>query len=60
MYICMCNALTDSEIQEVVQAGCADADSVYGACGCEMVCGRCRPTIDDMVARHGAAAMPAE
>ncbi len=42
MYICLCNALTDKRLKQVV----ATTDSqrpgeVYAACGCRAQCGKC-------------------
>ena len=49
MYICICNAVSDTEINAAIDAGNQCSDSVYKACGVEANCGMCRLDIEDMI-----------
>ena len=55
MYICLCNALTDTQIAAAVAAGADRTHDVYAACGCTAQCGGCTRTILAIV-REGSAA----
>lgn len=61
MYICLCNALTDSRIEEAVAGGAHRPRDVYGACGCRAQCGTCTKAILCLIrdARAGTAAAAA-
>ncbi|MCW3473197.1 (2Fe-2S)-binding protein [Limobrevibacterium gyesilva] len=42
MYICICNALTDSHVKQAIgEAGSTRPSEVYAACGCRAQCGNC-------------------
>ena len=42
MYVCLCNALTDRQVQQAAAtAGTTKPSSVYAACGCRAQCGQC-------------------
>lgn len=45
MYVCLCNALTDSKVRELAQAGISRVRDVYAGCGCITPCGRCAPSV---------------
>ncbi|MBE7159319.1 MAG: (2Fe-2S)-binding protein [Rhodospirillales bacterium] len=45
MYICSCNALTDSDVDRAIAAGASRPREVYAACGSQVQCGRCVNTI---------------
>jgi len=49
MYVCICNALTDGQINEVIDGGERDALAVHPCLGCTTRCGKCLPTIADMM-----------
>ena len=56
MYVCICNALTDCQINEVIDSGERDALAVHPCLGCSTRCGKCVSTIADMMeARQQAA-----
>jgi bacterioferritin-associated ferredoxin len=42
MYICICNAITERQVREVVRAGAASLDEIAAALGVGAGCGRCR------------------
>ncbi|MDF1721267.1 MAG: (2Fe-2S)-binding protein [Minwuia sp.] len=50
MYVCICNALTDRQVNEVIVAGERDALAVHPSLGCTTRCGKCLTTIADMMA----------
>lgn len=50
MYLCICNALTDRKLKEVITQGqSATAADVYQACGCRAQCGECVKAIKSML-----------
>jgi bacterioferritin-associated ferredoxin len=55
MYVCICNALSDDQIDGTIQSGVRDAHAVHGELGCAVRCGRCIPTIVEMMDAHGSA-----
>ena len=42
MYVCICNAVTDSDISNAVQAGVRNVKQLGQATGCSSTCGCCR------------------
>lgn len=62
MYVCICNALCDRTIREALDTGVERAGDVHARLGCETQCGRCLPTIADMLDgyRNGGRAEAAE
>lgn len=50
MYLCICNALTDRKLKDVIVEGnTASAADVYQACGCRAQCGECVKAIKAML-----------
>ena len=49
MYICICNALDDTQIRCVVDSGARTAGQVYAGLGCAPRCGKCVTQIRQMV-----------
>lgn len=45
MYVCLCNALTNTRIEEAVADGARRPRDVYGACGCRAQCGTCTKAV---------------
>jgi len=42
VYVCICNALTDSKLKQAACViGSIRPGQVYAACGCRLVCGQC-------------------
>lgn len=62
MYICICNAVTESKIRQAVTDGARSLRDVSGRTGCSTQCGRCvglaREVLDDALAGIGAARGP--
>lgn len=55
MYVCVCNAVTDSEIREAYAEGACSFDALRDELGVATCCGCCEPT-----ARHILATCQAE
>ncbi len=58
MYVCICNALSESRIRESTSAGAASVEEVYDLLGVRPQCGKCIPLIRDMVRQTSARAAP--
>lgn len=41
MYICVCNALTDKQVEFAITSGCRRPNDIYSQCGTKPQCGRC-------------------
>jgi bacterioferritin-associated ferredoxin len=52
MYVCVCLAVTDSKVREVIHEGAATVDAVTRACGAGGDCGACRGMIGEMIEDH--------
>jgi len=44
MYVCICNAVTDSDIRNAVEDGVRNMKQLGQATGCSSTCGCCRET----------------
>jgi len=59
MYICICNAVTESAIQQAVRDGARSLRDLSFRTGCSTQCGRCvgsaRAVMDETLAELGAA-----
>lgn len=51
MYVCICNAISDRQINSAIAGGANKVGSVYKACGAKPQCGRCSTMIGDMLSR---------
>ena len=49
MYICICNALNDTQIRCAVDSGAKTAGQVYAGLGCAPRCGKCVTAVRQMV-----------
>jgi bacterioferritin-associated ferredoxin len=49
MYICICNALNDTQIRCAVESGAKTPGQVYAGLGCAPRCGKCVTSIRHMV-----------
>jgi bacterioferritin-associated ferredoxin len=45
MYVCICNALTDTQIRDAIAGGAQRPKEVYAACNCSAQCGCCTGTM---------------
>lgn len=60
MYICQCNALTDTDILMAAAQGARRPKDVHTACGCTAQCGSCVKQIAHMLNEPAASAMAAQ
>lgn len=59
MYLCICNALTDRKLKDVIIEGSnANAADVYEACGCRAKCGTCVKMVKAMIQELVPGATP--
>lgn len=42
MYVCVCNGVTDRDIQRAVDEGCDSLEALAARTGCGVTCGCCR------------------
>lgn len=63
MYACICHAVTEAEVSEVIAAGSSTEEAVGDACGAGTGCGSCLDRICDMLSEryplHGRAPLRA-
>jgi bacterioferritin-associated ferredoxin len=52
MYVCVCMAVTDSEVEQAIAAGAETREAVTRACRAGGDCGACHGMIDDMIEDH--------
>jgi bacterioferritin-associated ferredoxin len=41
MIVCVCNAITESEVREAARKGCRTPEAAYASYDCELQCGCC-------------------
>ncbi len=49
MYVCVCNAITESDVREAVDAGAEDLWDLQAATGLASGCGSCKEVAADML-----------
>jgi len=49
MYVCICNAVTDSAIRQAVTEGARSLRDLSARTGCSTQCGRCVPTAREVL-----------
>ena len=49
MIVCVCNAITESEVREAARAGATCPDNAYARLGCEPHCGCCLVYAQDLI-----------
>jgi bacterioferritin-associated ferredoxin len=49
MYVCICRAVTDTDIREAVQNGCCSMRDLRNCLGVATQCGRCALTARDVL-----------
>lgn len=58
MFVCICNALNDRKVSEILANGAGTIDSpaaIHRAAGCRPQCGRCLPDMADMISQSQCA-----
>lgn len=56
MYVCICNAITDRDVDGAIERGCRSPKAIYAACGHEARCGQCAETMRERLDAHECAA----
>ncbi len=49
MYVCICNAVTDSQITTALRHGCKDVADISQTLGVGTCCGSCLPVAEELV-----------
>jgi bacterioferritin-associated ferredoxin len=49
MFVCVCHAVTDTEVQHAVESGAETREAVTRACRAGGDCGACHGHIEDMI-----------
>ena len=49
MIVCVCNAITETEVREAARAGATCSDAAYAKLGCEPHCGCCLDYAQDLI-----------
>ncbi|MCO6415528.1 (2Fe-2S)-binding protein [Siccirubricoccus sp. KC 17139] len=49
MIVCLCNALTDRQLEQAVAQGARRPREVYAACDCKAQCGTCTRMVLGMI-----------
>ena len=57
MYVCLCRAVTDTEIREAANSGTHDLEGLNDALGVGANCGSCRETAQAIIDEHLADAI---
>lgn len=52
MYFCLCNVLTEQQVQDAIRNGARDPDDVYAHHSCVPACEQCPLRIQEMVERQ--------
>ena len=60
MYVCLCNAFTDRDVNRAIDAGAHTVGQVYKRLDCVPQCGKCKDTIREMISARHAMQSPLE
>jgi bacterioferritin-associated ferredoxin len=52
MFVCVCHAVTDREVERTIEGGARSREAVTRACRAGGDCGACHQTIEDMIECH--------
>jgi bacterioferritin-associated ferredoxin len=55
MYVCVCNAIRESEIEALARKGVRTAAELYGVLGVEVSCASCTEHIEEILESANAA-----
>jgi bacterioferritin-associated ferredoxin len=59
MYVCNCNALTESQVRKAIENHARNPAAVYRYYDCEPQCGRCVPEVRAMLKKEAREAKAA-
>ena len=54
MYVCLCNAISDSDIRDAVHKGVDDIETLQEELGAGTVCGSCREYTEHLISETKA------
>jgi bacterioferritin-associated ferredoxin len=60
MYVCICNAITDTEIRGAVDLGCRTIEDLKRDLGVATCCGKCEPEACRVLDEHATACQGAD
>jgi bacterioferritin-associated ferredoxin len=60
MYVCICNAITLSEVRGVIESGARSVEAVTAACRAGGGCGSCIARIERLLDESATASTPAQ
>lgn len=52
MIVCLCNAITERQVEAAVREGAGSAEAVYDHYDGDLQCSKCLPMMQDLVNRH--------
>lgn len=58
MYVCSCRVVSDSTIEEVIEAGATSIEDIARECGAGSRCGGCWPTLMALIEDIEAKSAP--
>ena len=59
MYICLCKAVSSTDIRRAIERGARTVEEVADACEAGTACGMCQETIEIMLDENERAGVPA-
>ena len=59
MYVCICNAIRESELRRAARQVCGDAERVYAALGKQPSCRQCLDDAEDILFEEREMSCPA-
>jgi bacterioferritin-associated ferredoxin len=58
MYVCLCNAITESQVQDAINEGACDLACLRSELGIASQCGRCAETASKMLSTSTLVSTP--
>ena len=52
MIVCLCNAITERQVEKAIGVGVTTAEGVYEHYDGDIECAKCMPMMQDIVSRH--------
>lgn len=52
MIVCLCNAITEKQVEAAIREGADSAEAVYDHYDGELQCSKCLPMMQDLVNHH--------
>lgn len=58
MYVCLCNAVTESQVQDAINEGACTLDQLRDTLQVSNCCGACEPAVAECLGRSRQAQQP--